>query len=160
MFYDVRSMTAADAPPLYEMINQIIRAGGTTAYETEFSLDGFSAEFLTAPDVMASHVALHDGVRVGFQTLFRLPDTPNLAIGSFTDRSGRYKGVGQALFTATEAAARRHGAAYIRATIRADNALGRRYYRGLGFKDVAVASKPLASGRMVDRIETRLVLSE
>lgn len=163
MTYTVRPMERQDTPALAELLNHTIRLGGTTAYEDEFDPDGFAEEFLTAPAIVSSVVAVTaHGVRVGFQVLYaREQDGERfVSIGSFADQRVRYTGIGQALFPVTLAAARAHGGAFIRATIRADNVPGLRYYRGLGFRDHGVRPQvPLKDGTPVDRIETRYPLT-
>ena len=159
--YEIRPLGIEDAQALTDLINFIIARGGTTSYETAFSPESFLHEFMKADDVHSCRVAWNEEMPVGFQALFFLDeiDAPNLGVGTFSDQRARYPGVGQALFKHTEAAARSHGAEYIRATIRADNVSGLRYYRGLGFRDHAIRpAVPLRDGTPMDRIETRYPL--
>lgn len=162
MSYDIRPFRAEDAPALTELINHTIRLGGSTAYEHAFSVEDFLREFHHGSDALIAHVAWAGAIPAGFQSLSRLEgsEAPNLGVGTFTDRRTRYPGAGQALFPTTRAWAEAYGADYIRATIRADNFLGLRYYRGLGFRDHAIRpGVPLRDGTPMDRIETRYALA-
>ena len=162
MTYLVRPMTVEDVPDLTALLNHTIALGGSTAYETAFDPAGFTTEFLTDPALISSVVAVaEDGSLAGFQVLYTEDDAEGriATIASFTDQRRRFPGAGQALFPVTREAAQTGGALYIRATIRADNALGLRYYRGLGFCDHSVRPQvPLKDGTPVDRIETRYPL--
>lgn len=65
-------------------------------------------------------------------------------------------GIGSALFTVTEAAARRLGYAWINANIRADNEGGLMCYQCLGFRDHdGWTSYRLESGEAVDKVLKR-----
>lgn len=163
MTYTVRPMGQQDVPALTDLLNHTIRRGGTTAYEDEFNADTFADEFLTAPSLISSLVALSDeAAPVGFQVIYGADEGGERAvhIGSFTDQRTRYPGAGRALFGQTLTAARAFGAAHIVATIRADNVPGLSYYRALGFRDHSVQTRvPLKDGTPVDRIETRYPLT-
>lgn len=159
MIYDVRPLVPGDAAALAGLLNHTITLGGSTAYETPFSPEGFLAEFLTRPAVHSARVAWAEERAWGFQTLFHLDDPDALSIATFADLRTPRPGVGRALFQATRAAARAHGASYIQAVIRSDNVSGLRFYRGRGFADHGVTKGvPLADGTPVDRIETRYAL--
>ena len=160
----IRPATPDDAPEMTELLNKIIAIGGTTAHQTPFDADRMQAHYITAPTQICCHVACLDGKVVGFQHL----DGPDPAqggeagwgyIASFVATEAAGKGIGQALFDATRAVANSAGVRSINATIRADNAVGLRYYQGLGFapfgRQIAV---PLRDGTPVDRIETRFDL--
>ena len=68
-------------------------------------------------------------------------------------------GIGSALFTATRAAAKRLGYAWINATIRADNPVGLAYYQSRGFRDWHLLEDvPLGDGTVVDKICKRFDL--
>ena len=154
MTYDIRSLHREDAADLCELLNHIIRLGGSTAYEAEFSSKDFLEEFHEDPGVLGTLVAEHDGELCGFQTL-HIVDATRLAIASFADQRVRRPGVGRALFKESEKVAARYGAKTITAKIRADNIFGLRFYRGRGFKDVDVLKAvPLRDGTPVDRIVT------
>lgn len=157
----VRPFAAADATALATILNTVIAAGGTTAYQTPFTPDLLRAAHLDGPTVLCCHTGLLDGVPVGFQCLNRVEYLPagwgNIA--TFTRRMPPVRGAGRALFEATLARARALGLVALNATIRADNAPGLGYYAALGFVDYGVhPAVPLDDGTPVDRIRRRFDL--
>ena len=158
----VRPARRADAPALAALLNEIIAAGGTTAYETPFTPDGFADAHIDGPGVITSMVAEDaEGHPMGFQILLRSatlgPDWGD--IGTFARRGATTRGIGSALFAATCAAAAEAGLTTLNATIRADNSGGLTFYTRMGFVDHAVArGVPLADGTPVDRISRRFDL--
>ena len=156
-------MVQADVAQATELLNHIIRAGGTTAMQEELTPAAFEAKFLRADDVLCCHVALDpEGAVAGFQLLNWYDALPEgcADISSFARQVPVLKGVGRALFPVTCAAARAAGATQINATIRADNVPGLAYYTKMGFVDHAVAKAvPLRDGRPVDRISKRFALT-
>ena len=158
----VRPAQSGDAPHLCELLNQLIRRGGTTAHQKELSLEEFSQKFLESPTLLSCHVAcLEDGSRLGFQHLQINPKLPEDwgDIATFAKLDSPVRGVGTALFPYTLEAAKAHKRAAINATIRADNAPGLGYYSKMGFADYAIAEAvPLMDGTPVDRISKKYVL--
>ncbi len=163
MDLNVRPAVRADAPALAELLNEIIAAGGSTAYETPFTPDAFADAHIDGPGVITSILAEdNDGCPMGFQILLasdRLgPDWGD--IGTFARRGATTRGIGSALFAATKAAAIAAGLRMLNATIRADNIGGLAFYAKMGFVDYAVArAVPLADGTPVDRIARRYDLA-
>lgn len=160
----VRPVTRDDAPALAALLNAIIRAGGTTALEREYTPEALDAVYLTGPAVHCCHVAEDAvGELVAFQTLGRYPGLPDDIgdIGTFARIDRKQRGAGTALFAVTRARARELGLGAINATIRADNAGGLAFYTRQGFVDHGVtAAVPLADGTPVDRVHKRFSLSE
>lgn len=157
----LRPARTSDADQLCAVLNDIIRAGGTTAMEVPLSRDDFCEWFITGDRVVMCHSVLVGQTPAGFQSLTRHDDLPAgwADISSFTRRSPLVRGLGWALFGATVAAARGLGLTAINATIRADNRPGLGYYRRMGFVPYDVsASVPLRDGRPVDRIHHRFDL--
>ena len=155
----VRPTVRADAPALADLLNEIIAAGGTTAYETPFTPEAFAEAHIDGPAVIASMIADdEDRCAMGFQILLA---SEKLEcgwgdIGTFARRESTTRGIGSALFAATKAAAIAAGLKAINATIRADNVGGLAFYAKMGFIDYAVArAVPLADGTPVDRISRR-----
>ena len=158
---EIRPFRAGDEHALVLILNAIIAAGGTTAYETPFTADRLRAYHLDGPSVLCCHVALEQGVPVGFQVLNANPALPPAwgDIASFTRRDPPVRGAGTALFAATRTRARALGIVAINATIRADNVPGLAYYARVGFVDYgAFRAVPLADGTRVDRIRRKLVV--
>ena len=159
----VRPVTSLDASALADLLNAIIRAGGTTALGTEFTPEALDAAYLTGPKVHCCHVAMDDdGRALGFQTLGRYPGLPDDIgdIGTFAAIEAKQRGTGSALFAATKARALELGHSAIHATIRADNVGGLAFYTKLGFVDHGVTKAvPLADGSLVDRVHKRVDLS-
>lgn len=149
-------MHVADMEPLRAILNDIIAAGGTTAYEQPFSPADFGEAFYHGPTHAAGFTVLDEhGAPAGFQHLARDPELPTgwLSIATFTRRNPRLPRAGRALFAATRDWCRAHGIDAIDATIRADNTGGLAYYAAMGFEDYRVyPNVPLRDGRPVDRI--------
>jgi len=158
----IRTATPSDAAELAALLNEIIRAGGTTAIETELTPDEFDDWFISGQYPLACHVAEDDGILYGFQSLSLFGGPPKgwADIATFARLEPKKKGVGRALFTATRKAAEGLGLTTINATIRADNVSGLAYYGKMGFEDYArVAAVPLADGTPVDRVKKRYDLA-
>ncbi len=159
MAVTIRAMQACDIPQACELLNVIIRIGGTTAEEVELSETVFAQYYLTADNKICCHVALDDAGRVaGFQWLGTEPqlDAKCSDIATFARTISPVRGTGRALFRATSTFARARGFDQINATIRADNVPGLGYYSKMGFVDYSVAqSVPLRDGTPVDRISKR-----
>lgn len=157
----VHPMMPEDVPSLVSLINAIIAAGDTTAYETPFDAQSFAAEFLSGEDVVLSLVAHHsDHGPVGFQVLvsYAKGEVETLGIGSFADQSLPIKGIGRAMMAETKSRARALGCRQINAKIRSDNVPGLAYYTGQGFERYDILpAVPLADGTPVDRVLTRFV---
>ncbi len=159
----VRPTTRADAPALADLLNEIIAAGGTTAYEAPFAPDAFAEAHIDGPAVITSVMAEdEDGRAMGFQILLRSeklgPEWGD--IGTFARRGVTARGIGSALFAATRMAAVAAGLTTLNATIRADNSGGLAFYSRMGFVDYAVAyGVKLADGTPVDRISRRFALT-
>ena len=160
----VRPARLSDAAEMTVLINEIIAAGGTTAYEDPFTGDSMAANYIAAPLLIACHVAEVDGKVQGFQALWHpRPDSavPDgwAIIATFAKLGGSQRGIGSALFEATKTAARAAGVTTIDATIRADNSGGLAFYSSRGFVDYdRLIDVPLKDGRPVDRVRKRFDL--
>ena len=158
----VRPTRRSDAAALADLLNEIIAAGGTTAYEMPFAPNAFADAHIDGPGVITSVIAEDEAGRaMGFQILLRNgslePDWGD--IGTFARRDETTRGIGSALFAATCDAARAAGLHTLNATIRADNVGGLAFYARMGFVDYAVTrAVPLADGTPVDRIARRFDL--
>ena len=163
MALHIRPTTRADAPALAELLNEIIAAGGTTAYEVPFTPEALAEAHIDGPRVITSVMAEDDdGRAMGFQIVLRSEKLgPGWGdIGTFARRGATARGIGSALFAATRTAAVAAGLTTLNATIRADNSGGLAFYSRMGFVDYAVArGVPLADGTPVDRISRRFDLT-
>lgn len=161
--FTVRPVTSEDAPALAALLNAVIRAGGTTALEEEFTPEALDAAYLTGPPVHCCHVAEDaGGDLVAFQTLGRYPGLPEDIgdIATFADIARKQAGAGSALFAATRDRARELGLSAINATIRADNTGGLAFYAKQGFADHGITpAVPLKDGTLVDRVHKRFSLT-
>lgn len=158
----IRKAVPSDAEPLSILLNEIIRAGGTTAIETPLVPMEFADWFIEGRFALACHVAELDGMLLGFQSLSLFGDPPDGSadIGTFARMHPKTRGVGRALFPATRAAAEKLGLEFINATIRADNVGGLAYYTAMGFADYGrEVGVPLLDGTPVDRIKKRFLLN-
>lgn len=154
-----RLATPADAEALVAIVNEIIRAGGTTAHQTPFDTRRMTCHYISPDRGVTCVVAETDGTALGFQSLV-WPDEEGdvfpegwAIIASFVAPDAAGRGVGRALFAATRAAAEAAGVTAIDATIRADNTVGLSFYDRLGFVDYDVLpAVSLRDGTRVDRI--------
>ncbi len=155
----VRPISDADVPGACRILNGIIRTGGTTAFEAEFTEARFAQLYLYGEDLIACHAALDpDGQVAGFQWIGRNDKLPAgcADIATFTRRDPPLRGTGTALFGVTCVFARDAGFGQINATIRADNVPGLGYYTKMGFLDHAIArAVPLQDATPVDRVSKR-----
>ena len=155
----VRKMEAADAAELSDILNEIIRIGGTTAIEQVQTVHTINHYFFNGPDCVSCFVAVDStGKIAGFQGLAKSAKLPSGwgSIATFARVNGTQKGIGSALFPATSAFAKDYGLSWIDATIRADNTGGLAYYDRMGFETYAIeADVPLENGHSVDRISKR-----
>jgi L-amino acid N-acyltransferase YncA len=163
MSLTIRPAAEADAAPMAELLNEVIAAGGTTAYEDPFDAAAMDAHYISLPELVSCTVAELDGRIVGFQGLFWPHDSGDslpegwAIIATFAKVGLTGAGIGRALFQATRAAARAAGVRTIDATIRADNTGGLAYYTRMGFTDYdRLVGVPLKDGTPVDRVQKRL----
>jgi len=150
-----RSATADDLQMMADVINPIIRAGGTTAFETPLAAHDLAQITIDNAGIISVFVAVDPatGHVGGFQYLTHLPEPGWGDIASFTQREPRLPGAGRALMARTIAAARQARLTAIRAKIRADNKPGLGYYSAMGFEDYDVMpAVPLADGTPIDRV--------
>jgi L-amino acid N-acyltransferase YncA len=156
-------MQLSDVSQACDLLNAIIRIGGTTAAETELSEAGFAQRYLTAKNKICCHVALDESGRVyGFQWLGSEPhlEASCADIATFARPDSPVRGTGAALFKATTGFARTQGFDQINAKIRADNVPGLGYYTKMGFVEFSIAAAvPLQDGTPVDRISKRYNLT-
>ena len=144
------------------LLNAIIVEGGTTALSREVTGDDLVEWMASDPERSAWHVAV-DGLEdvVGFQWVEPKQKLPSVAcdIATFVRIGQTGLGIGSALFSATQKAAKALGFVWINATIRADNEGGLIYYQSRGFRDWKVdANVALGAGGAVDRISKRFDL--
>ena len=161
MSLEIRPAEPADAQAATDLLNAIIRTGGTTALQTPLSVEENTAYFLEGPEVFCCHVAVLGGQLVGFQSLGHRADLPEGwgDIATFAAEGLTGRGIGSALLAATRAKALALGLHHINARIRADNTGGLTYYSRMGFVDHRVdPAVPLADGTLVDRVFKQLTL--
>ncbi|NTF83609.1 GNAT family N-acetyltransferase [Rhizobium rhizogenes] len=154
----IRRAVSADAEELCGLLNEIIRAGGTTALETPLSPAEFADWFIDGEFALVCHVAEHDRSLVGFQSLSLYGDPPKgyADIATFARVNSKIRGIGSALFPSTRVAAEELKLEFINATIRADNVSGLAYYAKMGFETYdRLLQIPLLDGTPVDRIKKR-----
>jgi L-amino acid N-acyltransferase YncA len=163
MAVTTRPARPTDAGEMAALLNSIIAAGGTTAYEEPFDAASMDEHYVSAPGRISCTVAEENGRIVGFQGLFWPYDPGDpfphgwAIIATFVQIGLTGGGIGGALFAATRMAAQSAGVRTIDATIRADNAGGLRYYGRMGFTDYGrLVGVPLKDGTPVDRVRKRL----
>jgi RimJ/RimL family protein N-acetyltransferase len=156
----VRPAELADAKVLCDLLNVIIRIGGTTAFEIPLTVDEFTEYFLSGPYFISCFVAEDEksGFLLGFQALGRHVELPDDwgDIASYARPEPKIAGVGTALFAATKVKACESALSAINATIRADNAGGLAFYKKMGFEDYKITKAVrLRDGTPVDRVSKR-----
>ncbi|WP_324752693.1 GNAT family N-acetyltransferase [Roseovarius sp. Pro17] len=155
----VRRATPLDAPPMADLLNEIIAKGGTTALTRPVTSRDMAQMVQSAPDRSVWNIALNrEGALRGFQYIEPSNHLPPEAcsIATFVQIGRTGLGIGSALFTATAKAAKALGYVWIDADIRADNEGGLIYYQSRGFRDYGRREGvPLASGQRVDKILKR-----
>ncbi len=138
-----------------QLLNQIIKEGGTTALTREVTGKDIGEWMAFAPDRSAWHVAVDDRERiVGFQWIEPKEDLPVNAvdIATFVQIGQTGLGIGSALFDATKKAAKALGYSWINANIRSDNEGGLIYYQSRGFQDYGtLEGYVLSNGMTVDK---------
>ncbi len=158
----IRQAGAMDARQMAELLNAIIRKGGTTALTDEITRDTMREWFETMPPKSLWHVAEDEaGALLGFQYAKPHPKLPPEAcdIATFVKLGTTGFGIGSRLFEVTKNAARALGYEWINATIRTDNARGLAYYQSRGFEDYdRQPNQTLANGQVVDKISKRFDL--
>jgi L-amino acid N-acyltransferase YncA len=157
----IRDVLPEDVPALTALLNDIIRAGGTTAIQTPLTEAELAEWFVTGDPVVSSVMAERDGAALGFQMISTFDPMPPgwASIGTYVRIGMTGGGVGSALFTATCRNARTAGLTTLKATIRCDNAPGLAYYARIGFRDYD--SNPdftLSDGRVVGQTHRRFDL--
>ncbi|MEZ5798216.1 MAG: GNAT family N-acetyltransferase [Paracoccaceae bacterium] len=158
----IRPATAADVAGMTALLNAIIAIGGTTAHQRPKTEAQVLADYVQGADALTCMVAVEGGGVVGFQAVGRHEGLPAGwgDIGTFVQPGAQARGLGQALFAATRAAARDLGLIALNATIRADNRPGLAYYARIGFVDHARdADWALDDGRRVGRVSRRFDLA-
>ncbi|QJF49703.1 GNAT family N-acetyltransferase [Roseobacter ponti] len=155
----VRTPTPLDTRPMADLLNAIIKEGGTTALTRPVTGQDIADWMAEDADRSAWQVALDEaGAVVGFQWVCPKDRLPASAcdIATFVKIGRTGLGIGSALFTATAKAAKALGYHWINATIRADNTGGLTYYQSRGFRDWRrEEGVALDSGLVVDRISKR-----
>lgn len=157
----IRKATPDDAAEITDILNEIIRIGGTTAYQSERTPEYFLPFIGSDDPKVFIHVAEADQKIHGCQYMepFDPPDDHLGGIATFARPGGTQRGVGTELFRKTLAASRAAGYQDIVAVIRADNTGGLAYYTKMGFRDHCIhEAVPLTDGTPVDRVEKRLKL--
>ena len=158
----IRPLQPTDVSTLLELLNEIVRAGGTTAIETPLTESEFCGYFTNSDNHLFCHVAVDDkGLLLGFQSLQKHPKLPAgwANIATYARRNPVTPGVGMALFEQTRRQAVIAGISFINATIRADNVGGLAYYSKTGFVDYSTEEAvPLKDGTPINRVSKKYTL--
>jgi L-amino acid N-acyltransferase YncA len=161
----IRTQRAAtgDCREMAELLNDIIKAGGTTALTDPVSAGDLRDWVLfSQPDHSTCQVARDSqGAVVGYQWIGPNATLPPGAvdIATFVRMGQTGLGIGSRLFDATRQAAQQLGYIWINATIRADNESGLTYYQSRGFRDWRFDEDvALPDGTLVNKISKRFDL--
>lgn len=159
MVLTVRPAISADAPAMADLLNEVVRAGGTTAILDPLSPADLRDWFIDGSGARFCHLAEDEGLLLGWQSVGYGQGLPAGwgDMATFARVGGTGRGIGTALFAATLARARAEGLMGLNATIRSDNTGGLAYYTKMGFADHAVTKGvELAPGLIVDKIHKRM----
>ncbi len=158
----IRRAGDLDARDMADLLNAIIRKGGSTALVEEIDAATIKGWFRMAPDQSVWHLAEDEnGTILGFQSIEPHKDLPPEAcdVATFVKLGQTGLGIGSKLFEASRAAAGALGYAWINATIRADNSGGLAYYQSRGFETYAHhPNERLSNGMRVDKVSKRFDL--
>ncbi|MEM1353145.1 MAG: GNAT family N-acetyltransferase [Pseudomonadota bacterium] len=159
----IRSARPYDTPPMAELLNEIINAGGTTAItepvtasELKEYMHYYSGRNVWCVSEDESELVL------GFQYIEPQEDLPDdvADIATFVRRGYHGNGIGQGMFRVTCESARNLGFRGINATIRTDNKQGLAFYRSQGFVPHGPAPDvTLSSGCVISRVSMRFELN-
>jgi L-amino acid N-acyltransferase YncA len=142
-----------------DLLNGIIRKGGTTAFVDEIDRNIVLGWFDQAPNRSVWQLAEDDsGDLLGFQSIEPHSKLPHDAcdIATFVQVGQTGIGIGSKLFEASKQVAIDLGYRWINATIRADNRGGLAYYQSRGFEDYARhPNVALGNGQRVDWVRKR-----
>ena len=151
------------SPGMAEILNQIIEIGGTTANATAVDRDYYWQRMQRLPSRSAWHVAEDETGRImGFQFIAPEDYLPPEAVdvSTFARPGSTGLGIGSALFSQTELAAKALGYAWINANIRTDNVGGLAYYQSRGFEDYGtLKGVRMSNGLVVDKVLKRYDLT-
>ncbi len=157
-----RNALPADTAAMTDLLNEIIRIGGTTAHQRPFVENRMLHHYVAPEGLISCTIAEMKNNLAGFQCLLWPNDHEDplpagwAIIATFAKPGLTGKGIGTELFNATMDAARNAGVRTIDATIRADNEGGLRYYAKMGFRDYdRLVGIPLRDGKKVDRVRKR-----
>jgi len=157
--FTLRRAGPADARDIAAMLSRVLAAADTSAIRGPVGADTIRGWMAAAPARSRWTVAEGEaGEILGLQWIEPHAGLPHEAadIATFVLPGRQQLGIGSALFTATERAARDLGYVWINATIRADNEGGLIYYQSRGFRVwKRETGVKIAPGRVVDRICTR-----
>lgn len=158
----IRQAGAMDARAMADLLNAIIRKGGTTAFTHEVTREAILEWLEQTPPNSLWHVAEDEtGQLLGFQYAKPHPKLPPEAcdIATFVKLGTTGLGIGSRLFETTRAAARALGYQWINATIRAHNTGGLAYYQSRGFEEYARhPGQRLDDGQLVGKVSKRFDL--
>ncbi|MGR3712855.1 MAG: GNAT family N-acetyltransferase [Shimia sp.] len=153
---------ALDLGQAAELLNEIIKTGGTTALTKPLTRDEMAGWLMDTPDNAIWHIAVdQDGKLLGFQCVGPFGDLPPEAceIATFVKQGRTGLGIGSKLFDATKTWAKAQGFEWINAEIRADNDGGLAYYQSRGFENYKRKEGiTLTDGTVVAKVFKRFTL--
>lgn len=159
---NVREAVPSDAQEMCDLLNVIIKIGGSTAAVVPVDVTGIVAQYLESSRNINCFVAVDQAGKIaGFQSLKRHADLPDdwADIATFARVEPKVPGVGRALFAQSVAFLRVEGFVAINATIRADNSGGLVFYDKIGFETYGSKKDTvLADGTIVDRVLKKFIL--
>jgi len=156
----LREASEADAGPIADLLNPIIRTGGHTRMDAELSAGDMAGWIRAVSGQGIFNVAVcgESGLVLGFQSVEPLSVSDRALrhvgeISTFVSLASQRQGIGRRLMGATLEGARKLGYLKIIATIRVDNLEAVSFYRKQGFKEIGIARKhALVRGEYLDEV--------
>lgn len=151
----VRIAGALDARIIAELLNAVIKAGGTTAMTNPVTTDELGQYIARSQRAVWLVAEDGAGALLGVQWIEQSDDLPadTADIATFAHIGKTGLGTGSALFEKIKPLARRQNFRWISAEIRADNAGGLAFYQSRGFEDYGrKPAQRLPNGRVVDKV--------
>ena len=159
MEYSVRTVKAADAGSIIELLNPIIQAGIYTSMAEPFSVADQLDFIRNFPMRGIYHIAVDSDRQkaLGIQDVIPISTSDVFKhigeISTFVALDTQKQGIGRGLSQATFKAAKQLGFLKLRATVRADNPQAVSFYQSQGFEMIGIAKKhAFLQGKYIDEV--------
>ena len=162
----IRRATVEDAEAAAGVINAVIAEQQFTLFDRPFSVEDERMFIGSLGERQALFLAEVDGKAVGLQAVDLLVSFANSmrhvgTLGTWLAPAARGRRLGRRLAAHSVAFARQHGYEKFVIQVLASNARARRFYGGLGFRDIGLARRHVRlAGEMHDEVYMEAQLDE